>query len=269
MAQPSTANRAGPAEPPPPRLFPPSFNIYAPCHLESTGAYWIGEHRQPRLRALRLVHRWEPLDAYTAVVLYATPREPLPLNQAAGAMAWANWWAAQNRFIITLNDGTKGGGVAGGNRNEEVVLQMVHRGCQFSRWKDTFEWRYTEAPDVIRALPGRPSWARSLVRLTGPGSGTDQGATRDSDGREVLAAWCVNQRWTKERSFRFFGQGVSGELGPWWELMAVMSGLCTMADHRRRKYELESRELDIRLERMAAMAEYRAEQEKYRVRLNT
>jgi hypothetical protein len=167
----------------------------------------------------------------------------------------ANFSARHSAFAITLDDpgeDSTGGGIewvqmfnTTSNTTSSrfwVNVPSPLENAAAGRRKDGFEWRVTSAHAVSQAMSVR--FVYSLVRLTGPGSERDSnrhrvGAVHTDDGHEVLAAWCENQRGSKNQSFRFFGPGAAGELGSRWELMAVASALCTIVVRWRGRIEAQ------------------------------
>jgi hypothetical protein len=94
---------------------------------------------------------------------------------------------------------------------------------------ETFEWRSSRGEEVRVARKHGSGW--KLVRIARD-VGTDvvecsdraSGATRD--GKEVVAVYSSNMRtFTKVCAFQFMGSGATGELGPRFPLLAVMTAL--------------------------------------------
>jgi hypothetical protein len=113
--------------------------------------------------------------------------------------------------------------------------------------RERFEWRSSKGNEVRALLdldgedggrgspPGRgkiKALGRKLVRLSAEAEGVggtravrDSGAS--SDGREVVAAWADNPRWSANRAgtLRFLGSGATGEMGDRFTVMAAATAL--------------------------------------------
>ncbi|KAH8677487.1 hypothetical protein BX600DRAFT_129489 [Xylariales sp. PMI_506] len=104
------------------------------------------------------------------------------------------------------------------------------------RRREKFEWRPSKGSEVkgLIASSGRgvSGLGRKLVRLSAESDGVggtravrDTGAS--SDGREVVAVWVDNPKWTMNRAgaFQFLGTGATGDLGERFRVMAVITAL--------------------------------------------
>jgi len=234
-----------------PRLFPPSFNIYIPCFGWDQGQRWIGEHKQPRLWALSFCSPYQNLEIDPHMfTLHSTPREPddkTPHPWPAPLLV-GQYWAAPDKFMITFDDPSPGGigrgteWVDGADAYRfSVVVPAAPENPRPEA--DSFEWRVTAErfipAAIAKSMRPRVPLVLVLVRLTGHHNGKGAEGRRasalyDLDGSEVLAAWCWNNKFVKDYSFRFLGSAAAGELGPRLELMAVASGLCCIAMFRRK-----------------------------------
>ncbi|PIA91924.1 hypothetical protein CB0940_09116 [Cercospora beticola] len=124
--------------------------------------------------------------------------------------------------------------------------------------QERFVWRQSHGQEVKHVSKNKYVWGWKLVRLdseTGGGSVGDAGEEADptivrsrnsgegsskgggkryerdlgesSDGKEVVAVWADNMKWSKNKlvKFEFLGAGRTGELGEVVEIMAVSSGM--------------------------------------------
>ncbi|KAF5020051.1 hypothetical protein F66182_7932 [Fusarium sp. NRRL 66182] len=105
-----------------------------------------------------------------------------------------------------------------------------------SRHVERFEWRRSHGSEVKRMGEAKYGW--KFVRLghgaEEPGDGNpndepDRGDGFTRDGFEVVAVWAGSGDWksmSKIGTFQLCGSGASGELGPQWQLMALMTCMC-------------------------------------------
>lgn len=100
--------------------------------------------------------------------------------------------------------------------------------------REKFEWRASKGNEVKALVEGKVHHAsgRKLVRLATEADGVggtravrDQGAS--SDGREVVAVWADNPKWSgnKAGALRFLGSGASGALGGRFAVMAIATSI--------------------------------------------
>jgi hypothetical protein len=98
--------------------------------------------------------------------------------------------------------------------------------------REKFEWRSSKGGEVKALAADKHAVGRKLVRLTAEADGVggtravrDQGAT--SDGREIVAVWVDNPKWSgnKAGTFQFLGSGTTGELGESFGVMAVATAV--------------------------------------------
>ncbi|KAI0163083.1 hypothetical protein BJ166DRAFT_285094 [Pestalotiopsis sp. NC0098] len=100
--------------------------------------------------------------------------------------------------------------------------------------REKFEWRASKGNEVKALVGGDRHHAsgRKLVRLATEADGVggtravrDQGAS--SDGREVVAVWADNPKWSgnKAGALRFLGSGASGVLGGRFAVMTIATSV--------------------------------------------
>ncbi|KAK9424664.1 hypothetical protein SUNI508_03540 [Seiridium unicorne] len=99
-------------------------------------------------------------------------------------------------------------------------------------YREKFEWRSSKGSEVRALSTDKHAVGRKLVRLDTEADGVggtravrDQGAT--SDGREVVAVWADNPKWSGNRAgtFQFLGSGTAGQLGERFSVMAVATSV--------------------------------------------
>ncbi|KAH8202108.1 hypothetical protein TruAng_003686 [Truncatella angustata] len=97
--------------------------------------------------------------------------------------------------------------------------------------REKFEWRSSKGSEVKSLSSDKHPAGRKLVRISveagvgGTRAVRDEGAT--SDGREIVAAWADNAKWSGNKAgvFQFLGSGATGELGERFSVMALVSAV--------------------------------------------
>lgn len=98
--------------------------------------------------------------------------------------------------------------------------------------REKFEWRSSKGSEVKGLSSDKHPTGRKLVRLDTEADGVggtravrDQGAT--SDGREVVAVWADNAKWSGNKAgvLQFLGSGASGVLGERFGVMAIVTAV--------------------------------------------
>lgn len=214
----------------PERPFPVTFNLYHKKHSWRRTKFYLGEHADNPFYAVVLANLGNdpPLTLYqgfdTASSVYATARTE------------SKW--SHNSIIHIPTPSTPG---------QEVINEQLRRSAQLTTVSfsfrmllpyqgekprpETFEWRMSHGNEV-KTLDGH-AWGWKLVRMEdglptrkgGKRSERDDGET--SDGKEVVAVWADNSKWSKDKfgKFRFLGTGATGDLGDDWSVMAVVTVL--------------------------------------------
>ncbi|KAK8094437.1 hypothetical protein PG997_001122 [Apiospora hydei] len=100
-----------------------------------------------------------------------------------------------------------------------------------NQWtRERFEWRHSRGNEVKQLDKLNSGW--KLVRIHSEADGVggtrrarDAGAS--SDGKELVAVFAEVSGWSASKvvKFKFLGSGATGEMGPRWALMAVMTAL--------------------------------------------
>lgn len=102
---------------------------------------------------------------------------------------------------------------------------------------ERFEWRQSHGQEV--KLLSNHAWGWKLVRLNSDVSNqsditpevSDKGKKRDlgetSDGKEVVAVWADNMKWSKTKMlrFEFLGSAKESNMGEIFGIMAVSTGM--------------------------------------------
>ncbi|KAH8648576.1 hypothetical protein BX600DRAFT_442862 [Xylariales sp. PMI_506] len=207
-----------PAPPPPasiPRQFPASFSLYHPSTFSKT--YLLGEHQSQPLYAVALHTGW---SGKPDVVLHAGPDEkrfPPIASVDANTMSRSSTVTLPPVPGSGLDCATERAEFSGfGHGKESFSIEVDASGGR----REAFEWRHSHGGEVD-GLGGRGrGW--KLVRLAASGSG----ASRSSDGKEVVAVWAnASMSATKILNFEFLGSGATGVLGERWAIMAVITAL--------------------------------------------
>ncbi|KAI0019751.1 hypothetical protein F4780DRAFT_793044 [Xylariomycetidae sp. FL0641] len=221
-------SKGGAAPAHPGRKFPAALNAY--YQKKPTLTFHLGESGA---RPLYAVRAHTGCSGKPQAVLHDGPSQaaadPPVLATARRASRW------NNQLTVLMVPGDGGGGP------ETRVDMHAHSGWAKCRYafslpvgadgrEETFEWRRSRG-DEVRALDGyRRGW--KLVRLGASSSSDDGGKEEEKEeeeeeGEEVVAAWAYNKSLslTKAWKFRFLGAGVAGELGPRWEVVALISAL--------------------------------------------
>lgn len=98
--------------------------------------------------------------------------------------------------------------------------------------REKFEWRSSKGSEVRGLSSDKHPTGRKLVRIGTEADGVggtravrDQGAS--SDGREVVAVWADNAKWSGNKAgvLQFYGSGATGALGGRFGVMAVVTAV--------------------------------------------
>ncbi|KAK8086910.1 hypothetical protein PG994_001884, partial [Apiospora phragmitis] len=226
------------------RQFPAAFNLY---HQKSRSGrslvYTLGEHESEPLYTLT-IH--SGISGNPSLVLHNGPdpgRPPSPrrqgarpgdFRQQAHGQGLAHHPARPAQLRPPHRRGaprdpplgaiTAGGGDDGtGNDNEDDKAA--------NQWtRERFEWRHSRGNEVKQLDRLNSGW--KLVRIHSEADGVggtrrarDAGAS--SDGKELVAVFAEVSGWSTSKvvKFKFLGSGATGEMGPRWSLMAVMTAL--------------------------------------------
>ncbi|KAI1846470.1 hypothetical protein JX266_007367 [Neoarthrinium moseri] len=216
-----------------PRKFPPAFGMYYQKAVRIPTFNLGAEEDQP---AFAVTFHTVGHSSSPQLVLHSTAdpgSAPLAIAERTGRLG--------HRSVVTL-PAPPGPGSEAESVTEEVHAHVsitsvaygfsVEVGEGASARREKFEWRSSKGSEVKSLGSGKGSPGRKLVRLSTEADGVggtravrDQGSS--SDGREVVAAWADNPKWSgnKAGGFQFLGSGATGELGDRFSVMAVATAL--------------------------------------------
>ncbi|KAI1417236.1 hypothetical protein F5Y13DRAFT_152332 [Hypoxylon sp. FL1857] len=225
--------------------FPQSLNGYFPKSATSK-AFFLGEHADQPLFVATL---HSGLTSNPLVQLHSGPNLSDPL--VATANNEKRWSSGRTTVIQILPaaastlagaDSASGSGAAPSQEPEKIIMKQAHIlknvtygfSVEVGLGKDlrveNFEWRGSRGGEV-RELD---EYARGykLVRLGGEGAGSGgeratRAANTTSDGKEVVAVFAQNTKWSMNKvfKFQFLESGATGVLGDKFALAALMTGL--------------------------------------------
>ncbi|KAH7142590.1 hypothetical protein B0J13DRAFT_555821 [Dactylonectria estremocensis] len=226
-APPPAYTTGGPLGPSPYSRLPLAFNIYHKGWTSKT--YYLGEHEEqirltvtlhtqfghkkpflilhdgnnPDGPILGTVTKESLMNAHTTITVPGRPGSSFnPISEHLGCNIALTYFTFTFSFDVGIGKDTR---------------------------RERFEWRSSRGGEV-KALD-KWSWGWKLVRLgAGEGSGgsrSERSAGETSDGKQIVAVWAENSKWTMSKcgKFHFIGAGSTGELGEEWAFMAVMTAL--------------------------------------------
>lgn len=233
--------------------FPVKFNLYYKSTSWKKQLYRLGEHRKEAFYSIVLVSGWKG----TTLCLHEGLDDKSPmLAEVAGKSTWSldHTISLPGRDIVE-------------DIHTKIKLPsmtysftaMIPHGEKLV--PEQFEWRQSHGQEV-RQLTSKFAWGWKLIRLgsgavhasspaeaetsvnmddsaaltpattaTTPKKNGKRAASRDpgeaSDGKEVVAVWADNVKWskTKRAKFEFWGRATTGEMGETFAIMAVATGL--------------------------------------------
>ncbi|KAK7977645.1 hypothetical protein PG996_003699 [Apiospora saccharicola] len=160
-----------------------------------------------------------------------TTEEPLENHVTLSGAGYAFSLEVQRgalNAITGADDGIAAAAAADG-RTEQDKREDDEAANQWTR--ERFEWRKSRGNEVKQLDKINSGW--KLVRIHSEADGVggtrrarDAGAS--SDGKEVVAVFAEVSGWSTSSEvvkFRFLGSGATGEMGPRWSLMAVVTAL--------------------------------------------
>ncbi|KAI1080469.1 hypothetical protein F5B20DRAFT_539327 [Whalleya microplaca] len=220
--------------------FPPTLNAY----LQKKGmskTFHLGEHAETPLFSVSMHSGW---TGKPMLNLKSGPNNTDPVLATAND---ESRWSGKNAIIqIFAPEEGSAAGSSSSSRSPQptTTVKMTHktgwRHATFSfsadvgLGKDTrredFEWRHSRSEDIKEL--DKHSWGWKLVRLgsQAEGQGGDR-ATRSSgvssDGKEIVAIWTMNGKWSMNKAFKFqyFGSALTGMMGERFAIVALMTAL--------------------------------------------
>ncbi|KAK8039122.1 hypothetical protein PG993_007533 [Apiospora rasikravindrae] len=150
-----------------------------------------------------------------------TTEEPLEPHMTLSGAGYA--------FSLEVQKGTLGAITAAGG--DDTNGEGEGGDPASNQWtRERFEWRHSRGNEVKQLDKLNSGW--KLVRIHSEADGVggtrrarDAGAS--SDGKELVAVFAEVSGWSTSKvvKFKFLGSGATGEMGPRWALMAVMTAL--------------------------------------------
>lgn len=223
----------GRTEPIPGGPFPLVFNVYRSRGYDE---FLMGEHFDRPCNAVVVEGR---LKGSTMYLHKGIDSDSPILATAHGETAWTR------HSVITIPNHVNSEGppiteqlrTHAGWKHVSHSFNIDVSNAQCKSHQERFEWRMSHGKEVKELDDW--SWGWKLVRLGDkkdasshldqrPGSGPfkrsdDREHGLTSDGREIVAVWAANSKFSKNKmgTFRFMSSGASGELGEEWAIMAV------------------------------------------------
>ncbi|KAL7621365.1 hypothetical protein AAE478_008686 [Parahypoxylon ruwenzoriense] len=218
--------------------FPQTINAYFGKKVFKT--FYVGEHADSPLFAVTM---HSGVTSKPLLELRGGLRDSDPI--IATADNESRWSSGRNAVIKIL--GTPAGhGPTDDEGYPEQTFPMKQQHvwknvsyqftAEIGRGKDVrredFEWRRSRGGEV-HDLNGTAAWGWKLVRLSSgdqPGAGgtrETRAAGETSDGKEVVAVWAMNYRWSTNKMFRFqfLSSSATGLLGERFALAALITAL--------------------------------------------
>ncbi|KAI0137395.1 hypothetical protein BJ170DRAFT_605712 [Xylariales sp. AK1849] len=235
QSQPASSNSKAEAPVKPTGPFPSTLNMYYTKALR-TPTFHLGEQEDKPLYAATFHSGFQKKGSH--VVLHSTPDPDSPALASAERIGRLG-----HRSLVTLPGPEPGSASVVEEMHAHVSITSVsysfavevgqgadvrHKNPEIRREK--FEWRSSRGGEVKHL--GSGTVGRKLVRLYVEADGVggtravrDQGAT--SDGKEIVAVWADNPKWSANRTggFQFLGSGATGELGERFGVMAVITAV--------------------------------------------
>ncbi|USW51421.1 hypothetical protein Slin15195_G047400 [Septoria linicola] len=218
--------------------FPARFNLYHKKTSWRCTIWTLGEHFSHPLFAVVLNSGWKG----TKFVLHHGPDGSSPVLAEMGSkryMSIHNMISLPGHEIV-----------------EELRTKLSFQSASYTFTApvlhgekivpERFCWRQSHGKEVQQLTVNKYAWGWKLVRLDSDdgtlsaampndieassskgGKRADRDLGETSDGKEVVAVWADNMKWSKNKlvRFEFMGSGSTREMGEAFEIMAVSSGL--------------------------------------------